>query len=113
MVTENQPDPEGLGKPEPDNDGSEKPDIDKVFTIQIDRVQYELSENRLTGADLRNLPTTPIPPERDLFEIIPGHPDRKVENDDRILIRDGLRFFTAPNTINPGTNLAGRRRRIQ
>ena len=109
MVTENQPDPEGLGKPEPDNDGSEKPDIDKVFTIQIDRVQYELSENRLTGADLRNLPTTPIPPERDLFEIIPGHPDRKVENDDRILIRDGLRFFTAPNTINPGTNLAGRR----
>ena len=113
MVTENQPDPEGLGKPEPDQDGSEKPDIDKVFTIQIDRVQYELSENRLTGADLRNLPTTPIPPERDLFEINPGHPDRKVENDDRILIRDGLRFFTAPNTINPGINLAGRRRRIQ
>ena len=109
MVTENQPDPEGLGKPEPDQDGSEKPDIDKVFTIQIDRVQYELSENRLTGADLRNLPTTPIPPERDLFEIIPGHPDRKVEDDDRILIRDGLRFFTAPNTINPGINLAGRR----
>ena len=109
MVTENQPDPEGLGKPEPDKDGSEKPDIDKVFTIQIDRVQYELSENRLTGADLRNLPTTPIPPERDLFEIIPGHPDRKVEDDDRILIRDGLRFFTAPNTINPGINLAGRR----
>ena len=63
MVTENQPDPEGLGKPEPDKDGSEKPDIDKVFTIQIDRIQYELSENRLTGADLRNLPTTPIPPE--------------------------------------------------
>ena len=109
MVTENQPDPEGLGKPEPDKDGSEKPDIDKVFTIQIDRVQYELSENRLTGADLRNLPPTPIPPERDLFEIIPGHPDRKVEDDDRILIRDGLRFFTAPNTINPGINLAGRR----
>ena len=26
-----------------------------------------------------------------------------------ILIRDGLRFFTAPNTINPGVNLAGRR----
>ena len=113
MVTENQPDPEGSDKPEPDKDGSEKPDIDKVFTIQIDRVQYELSENRLTGADLRNLPTTPIPPERDLFEIIPGHPDRKVENDDRILIRDGLRFFTAPNTINPGINMAGRRRRIQ
>ena len=44
MVTENQPDPEGLGKPEPDKDGSEKPDIDKVFTIQIDRIQYELSE---------------------------------------------------------------------
>ena len=113
MVTENQLDPDGLEKPELDEDGSEKPDTDKVFTIQIDRVQYELSENRLTGVDLRNLPTPPIPPERDLFEIIPGHPDRKVEDGDRILIRDGLRFFTAPNTINPGSNLAGWRRRIQ
>ena len=92
MTTEEKPNQYGLDKPEPD----------KVFNIQIDRVQYQLMENRLTGADLRRVPPTPVPPERDLFEIIPGHPDRKIEDDDRIEIRDGLRFFTAPNTINPG-----------
>ena len=85
----------------------EKPDEDKSFEIQIDRVKYTLTENRLTGADLRRVPDPPIPPERDLFEIVPGQPDRKVENGDRILIRDGLRFFTAPNTINPGTCCVG------
>ena len=92
MTTEEKPNQDGLDKPEPN----------KVFNIQIDRVQYQLTENRLTGADLRRVPPTPIPPERDIFEIIPGHPDRKIEDDDRIEIRDGLRFFTAPNTINPG-----------
>ena len=86
----------------PNQDGLDKPEPDKVFNIQIDRAQYQLTENRLTGADLRRVPPTPIPPERDIFEIIPGHPDRKIEDDDRIEIRDGLRFFTAPNTINPG-----------
>jgi hypothetical protein len=95
------------------NPGSDKPEPDKNFEIQIDRVTYRLTENRLTGTDLRRLPDPPIPPERDLFEIIPGHPDRKVENDDRILIADGLRFFTAPNTINPGAHPASRLRRIR
>ncbi len=102
MVTENEFSKEGLDRPEPD-----KPDDDKVFDIQIDRVTYQVMDIRMTGADLRNVPEPPIPPDRDLFEIIPGHPDRKVENDDRILISDGLRFFTAPNTINPGSNPAG------
>ena len=89
------------------NPSLEKPDPDKTYEIQIDRTMYTLTENRVTGAELRKLPNPPIPPERDLFEIIPGRPDRKVENDDRILIQDGLRFFTAPNTINPGTHNPG------
>ena len=102
MDSQNPLDKGRLDNSELDNGGSEKPDPGKVFEIQIDRVQYKLTENRLTGADLRNVPPTPIPPERDLFEIIPGHPDRKIEDEDRIEIHDGLRFFTAPNTINPG-----------
>ena len=102
MDSQNPLDKENLDNSELDNGGSEKPDPDKTFEIQIDRVQYKLTENRLTGADLRSVPPTSIPPERDLFEIIPGRPDRKIEDDDRIEIRDGLRFFTAPNTINPG-----------
>ena len=107
MDSQNPLDKDSLDNPELDNGGSEKPEPDKIFEIQIDRVLYMLTENRLTGADLRRVPPTPIPPERDLFEIIPGHQDRKVADDDRIIITDGLRFFTAPNTINPGINLAG------
>ena len=102
MVAENEFNNEGLDRTEPD-----KPDDDKVFNIQIDRVTYQVMDTRMTGIDLRHVPDPPIPADRDLFEIIPGHPDHKVENDDRILISDGLRFFTAPNTINPGSNLAG------
>ena len=45
--------------------------------MRIDRTEYEWQEEKITGAQLRRLPTPPIPPER---------------------------FFTAPNTINPGTH---------
>ena len=106
MVAENLLDPEELAKPHVDQLDLEKPVEDKVFDIQIDRAHYEVAQTRITGADLRNIPTPPIPLDRDLFEVIPGRPDRKVEASDRILVRDGLRFFTAPNTINPGSGLS-------
>ena len=75
-----------------------------VFTIRIDRTEYEWAEDKITGDQLRRLPPTPIPPDRDLFQVVPGHPDRKINDDDTITVHDGLRFFTAPNTINPGAN---------
>ena len=76
-------------------------------TIRIDRTQYEWLGEKITGTQLRRLPPTPIPSNRDLFQVIPGHPDRKVKDDDTIEVHAGLRFFTAPNTINPGANRAG------
>ena len=86
--------------PAPDKGNPEtKPSI-----ITLDRAQYEWTEEKINGAQLRRLPPTPIPPQRDLFQIIPGHPDRKIKDDDTVEVHDGLRFFTAPNTINPGTN---------
>jgi len=84
--------------------GEERPHP-KVFHIQIDRTHYEVRDEKMTGAQLRQVPPTPIPPERDLFEVVPGHPDRKIENDDIVEIRNGLRFFTAPGTINPGQSV--------
>ena len=107
MVTENLPGPEEIAKPDVDQLDLEKPDEDKVFDIQIDRTHYEVSQTRMTGADLRNVPAPPVPPDRDLFEVIPGRPDRRVDPEDRILVHDGLRFFTAPNTINPGSGPSG------
>ena len=90
-------------------DDSKKPER-KGFHIQIDRTHYEVFDEKLTGAELRRVPPTPIPSERDLFQIVPGHTDRKIKDDDTVEIHDGLRFFTAPNTINPGVNLAGTER---
>ena len=74
----------------------------KAFTIRIDRTEYKWPEEKITGAQLRGLPPTPIPSDRDLFQVVPGHPDRKIKDDDTVEVHDGLRFFTAPNTINPG-----------
>lgn len=87
------------GKHDDPGRGGDHPD---EFNIQIDREHYTVSEAEMTGAELRVVPPTPIPPERDLFEVVPGHPDRKIENDQPVEIRNGLRFFTAPGTINPG-----------
>lgn len=72
------------------------------FQIQIDRVHYVVSKSPITGAELRQIPPTPIGADRDLFEVVPGGPDRKVENDTVVEIRNGMRFFTAPAHINPG-----------
>ena len=83
----------------------------KGFRIQIDRAEYEVLQEKLSGAEIRQVPLTPIPSDRDLFQVVPGHPDRKIKDDDTVLLHDGLRFFTAPSTINPGMGPICRSRR--
>jgi hypothetical protein len=73
------------------------------FHIQIDRVHYTVTKHIMTGLDLRHVPPTPIGPDRDLFEVVPGGTDRKIADDEKVEIRDGKRFFTAPAQINPGS----------
>jgi len=72
------------------------------FKIKIDREQYEVDQERMTGAQLRRVPPTPIPPDRDLYEVRPGQDDELIADDEVVMIRNGLRFFTAPGQINPG-----------
>lgn len=74
----------------------------KEFRIQIDRDHYTVTQPTMTGNQLRNLPAKPIGIDRDLFEVIPGQPDRKIGEADVVEIRNGKRFFTAPAHINPG-----------
>jgi hypothetical protein len=76
-----------------------------ALNIQIDRVHYKVDQAKLTGAQLRLLPTTPIPADRDLFEVVPGGQDRKISDTDVVVLHDGMRFFTAPAQINPGDNV--------
>lgn len=81
-----------------------KNDETERFQIHIDRVHYTVDRNTMTGGDLRALATPPIGPERDLFEVVPGGTDRKIEDGDSVRVRNGLRFFTAPSHINPGAS---------
>lgn len=74
------------------------------FNIRIDRTEYVVHERKRTGLQLRHLAVPPIAADRDLFEVVPGGSDRKIENETEVKIRDGLRFFTAPAQINPGQN---------
>lgn len=82
--------PPGAGKPEPQ------------FHIQIDRAPYAVHEAALTGEQLRLIPPAPIGADRDLFEVIPGGTDKKIEASTVVDVRNGLRFFSAPAQINPG-----------
>ena len=75
---------------------------DLKIEIQIDRKHYEVEKDEMTGAELRQVPEEPIGPDRDLFEVVPGEDDRKIELDTIVKIRHGKRFFTAPAHINPG-----------
>src|SRR6478752_10142259 len=72
------------------------------FQIRIDRDHYTVTEPTLTGAQLRALPDPDIGPDRDLFEVVPGGSDIKIEDNAVVEMRSGLRFFTAPAQINPG-----------
>jgi Multiubiquitin len=74
------------------------------FEIQIDRVRYTVTQHVMTGAQLRALPNPPVPADRDLYEVRPGGDDLLIGDDQKVEMRDGLRFFTAPGRINPGQN---------
>ncbi len=77
----------------------------ETFEIQIDRAHYKVHQERMTGLELRHVPPTPIGPDRDLFEVVPGGSDRKIADETVVEIRNGLRFFTAPAQINPGVEI--------
>jgi hypothetical protein len=73
------------------------------FSIKIDKEGFHVDVASMTGEQLRNLPTPPVGQDRDLFLVVPGPAeDVLVGNDDLIELKEGMHFFTAPSTINPG-----------
>ena len=82
------------------------------FEIQIDRQHFTVTLRFMTGLQLRHLPTPPIGPDRDLFEVVPGGSDLKIGDEQVVEIRNGLRFFTAPALINPGAESPGGENRL-
>jgi len=78
------------------------PNTDK---IRIDREVFKVSKQHLTGAQLRTLPDPDLGPDVDLF--LEGRGDKEdklIADDEKVKMRDGLRFFTAARSINPGAS---------
>lgn len=77
--------------------------------IRVDRIERMVSpdlltaDRTMTGRQIRELRDPPIGADRDLFEIVPGGSDTKVEDGQAVVIRQWMRFFSAPKTINPGS----------
>jgi hypothetical protein len=87
----------------PEDKGQKHEGHEDRTNIQIDRQHYKVEAEALTGAQLRALVAPPIPPERDLFLVVPGT-DRKITDTETVTLEDGMRFFTAPGKINPGAS---------
>ena len=103
----------GSGTPGPaahTGEGDQPPPVAPVtLHIRVDRQDIEVPPDRLdddgalTGRQIRELATPPISADRDIFEIVPGGSDKKIEDGEAVAIQDHLRFFSAPRNINPGT----------
>ncbi|WBU37412.1 multiubiquitin domain-containing protein [Homoserinibacter sp. YIM 151385] len=76
-------------------------EIDAI-AIRIDRVEYEVYKRKMTGAELRVVPSPDVAADRDLWRDVPDKRDVKVQDEDIVRLKDGMRFFTAPGRINPG-----------
>lgn len=77
----------------------------RKVTIKIDKETFHVEAETMTGQELRALPNPAIGAERDLFLVVPGPAeDILVGSDQSIELKDGMHFFTAPSTINPGVD---------
>ena len=75
----------------------------KTIKIRLDREGFEVPGGTITGAELRALPTPDVPNDRAIWKVVPGpEDDIPVEDGDRIDVKNGDRFFTAPRVIAPG-----------
>jgi Multiubiquitin len=86
---------------QPTTDAKPAPHIN----IQIDREHFTVDTQVMTGSQIRALPSPPIAETRDLFQVVPGGQDLKVADDESIALKSGMRFFSAPGQINPGSHL--------
>ena len=73
------------------------------ITIHIDQKRYEAPKTPMTGAEIRTLARPPIGPDRDLWLVVPGPADdERIADGQSVKLRNGMHFYSAPTTINPG-----------
>jgi hypothetical protein len=64
---------------------------DRTFVIHIDGVRHQVHQTGLQLKTLADKDTSYL-----LFEEVPGHKDRLINNDDLVEMKEGLRFYTEP-----------------
>jgi len=69
---------------------------DRIRTIFLDKLPYQVRSSALSEAELRALPTPPVSAELGLWRDVPDDLDDPLETDEVVLIADGDRFFTKP-----------------
>ena len=76
---------------------------DQGVTIFIDHKQYKTTATVLSAEALRALAVPPIGADRDLFLTEPGPADdRLIADGEMVELKNGMHFYTAPRSINPG-----------
>ncbi len=70
--------------------------------IHIDGTKYHPEGDKLTGAQLRQLPSPPVSADRDLWLDIVDELDKLIKDDEVVELENNMRFFTVPRVINPG-----------
>ena len=78
------------------------------FPIFIDKEQFKVEQDHMTGAELRALPAPPIGDDRILYQVVPGGGDDIPVGDDHLVdLKRGMHFVTAPKNINAGASHGG------
>ena len=67
------------------------------YRIRIDSIDYHVQFDELSGRQLRELLTPPIPLTNDLFEELPNGEDRQIDSSYQAEIYTGKVFYTAPH----------------
>lgn len=70
--------------------------------IYIDGTKYHPEGDKLTGAQLRLVPSPPVSTDRDLWLDIVDELDQLIDDVELVALEKNMRFFTVPRVINPG-----------
>lgn len=90
-----------------DEKGPQAPPVKEVV-IHIDHKQYKVTDDALTGAQLRAVASPPISGEYDLWLEVPGPgDDQKVGDQQAVPLKNGMHFYSVLREINPGADRDG------
>lgn len=69
--------------------------------IFVDKKRYSVERGTMTGSELKGL--AGIPQDYELWLERPGDQDKRIENNESVELKSGMKFFSVPPVINPGS----------